>query len=99
MLYLPLLLIGVPMFVVEKMLHMEKGAEGLLVVAGLALTGLFGIGLAIHARRQQPRWVVEQRTGRELFVRPKHSLYFIGTEYWGALDLVLAGLLYRFALR
>ena len=97
MLYLPFLLMLVPMLIMDKMLGMGNRGTGPAVVIGLLITGLFGIGLAIHARLRKPVWRLEQRTGRELFTREKHSLYWIGTEYWGVLDLVLAAVLFKAA--
>jgi len=57
---------------------------------GIALAGLFCVGLGLHARFSPARWVLDPATGCERFVRPCHSAYWIRAEYWGLIFLALA---------
>ena len=61
----------------------------------IALAGLFCVGLGLYARFSPARAVRDPATGRERFVRPSHSAYWIRAEYWGLLYLVLATWLQR----
>jgi hypothetical protein len=56
----------------------------------IAVAGLFCVGLGLHARCSPARLVRNSATGCELFMRPKHSAYWIRAEYWGLLYLGLA---------
>ena len=55
-----------------------------------ALSGLFCVGLGMHARFSPARLVRDPATGIERFKRPSHSAYWIRAEYWGLLYLGLA---------
>lgn len=61
-----------------------------LLLAWPVTSGLACIGLGTHARLQRP-WVgTDPLTGKEVSVRPVHSLYWIRAEYWGLAYLALA---------
>jgi hypothetical protein len=56
-----------------------------IAVAG-ALTWLVGNAL----NRRQGKVMIEKDTGRELLLRPNHSLFFIRMHYWGPILIALA---------
>jgi hypothetical protein len=39
--------------------------------------------------RRQGKVVIEKETGKEVLVKPNHSLFFIRIEYWGPILLIL----------
>jgi len=61
---------------------------------GFAISGALNILLGLHARRSPPRPVLERQTGRERYMRPVCSAYWIRAEYWGVAFLVLAAWFY-----
>jgi hypothetical protein len=64
---------------------------GLVPLAiAFAISGIFCLGLGMHARLQHPRMARERETGRERRMLVVHSLYWIRAEYWGLLYLGLA---------
>ncbi len=56
-----------------------------LMVAG-ALSWLIGNAL----NRRQSKVMIEKDTGREVLLRPNHSLFFIRMHYWGPILIALA---------
>src|SRR5262245_24718472 len=63
-----------------------------LAVAGI-LTWLLGNKL----NRRQGKVMIEKETGREILLRPNHSLYFVRMHYWGPILIALgfASLFFR----
>ena len=61
-----------------------------LIALAIAAAGVFCIGLGLQARFSPARFVLERQTGRELFEKPVHSMYWIRAEYWGLLYLCIA---------
>src|SRR6266498_5431113 len=56
-----------------------------IAIAG-ALTWL--VGNALNQRRGKV--MIEKDTGREVLLRPNHSLFFIRMHYWGPILIALA---------
>jgi hypothetical protein len=56
-----------------------------LVVAG-ALSWI--VGNALNGRRS--KMLIEKETGREIVLRPNHTLFFVKMQYWGPILIVLA---------
>jgi hypothetical protein len=57
---------------------------------GLAIAGLANIVLGVRSRQSPPRPILERQTGRERYMRPVCSAYWIRAEYWGVIFLALA---------
>lgn len=59
-------------------------------VAALGITGLgcWFAGRYLHSRPAQ--LVIDETTGQEVELKPRHDLMFIKMEYWGVLYLVIA---------
>jgi hypothetical protein len=60
----------------------------------LLLTGLASGALGWWFRTRPARIVIDKATGREIALRPRHSLFFIPIFYWGPIFIVLG--LYMF---
>jgi hypothetical protein len=63
-----------------------------MAIAG-ALTWLLGKAL----NRRKGKVMIEKETGREVVLRPNHSLFFVKVHYWGPILIALgfASLFFR----
>lgn len=41
-----------------------------------------------------PRWSINKNTGKEVFWKPNHSLYWLPMQYWGIIEIILGVLFY-----
>ncbi len=51
--------------------------------------------LGIYLNRKEGKVLIEKATGKEVLIKPNHSLFFIRMEYWGPILLVL-GVIFLF---
>ena len=62
-------------------------------LAGFGITGACCWFLGRYLNSRPPRIVIDQATGQEIQLKPRHELMFIKMEYWGlifaAIGLVL----------
>lgn len=63
---------------------------GMLVAAALT----YGMHRLIEAK-QPPRVLVDQQTGQEVILKPKHDLFFVPVKYWSYVFVAL-GVLFFF---
>jgi hypothetical protein len=53
------------------------------------LTGLASGALGWYLRKRPARILVDKATGKEIALRPSHSLFFIPMFYWGPIFLAM----------
>ena len=58
-------------------------ANGWPKLVAFLISGLIVLLLGRHLNRKQGKVLIEKETGKEVTLKPKHSLFFINMEYWG----------------
>lgn len=61
-------------------------------LAALWLAGAATWTLGNYLNTRQARVMIDKATGKEVILRPDHSLFFVKMEYWGP-GLVLLGII------
>jgi hypothetical protein len=61
----------------------------------LLMTGLASGALGWWLRKRPARIVIDKATGKEIALRPRHSLFFIPMFYWGPIFIAMG--LYKLA--
>lgn len=82
---------------VESLFGDEKyyQAHGWPKLAALAVAGLVVLLIGKYLNGRGGKVLIEKDTGREVLVKPRHSLFFINVEYWGYI-LVALGVIFLF---
>jgi hypothetical protein len=86
---------GIPMISLSILLAVDHymfppGHRVWPISLGFAIAGVANIILGLVSRQSPPQPMLERQTGRERYMRPVCSAYWIRAEYWGAIFLALA---------
>jgi hypothetical protein len=66
------------------------------LLLGMVLGGVFLFVWGMFLNNRPPVRAIERMTGREILVKPSHSMYGLKVEYWGVVSLAGAILLVWF---
>jgi ATP/ADP translocase len=70
-------------------------AHGWPKLLAFFLAGMVIWPLGKYLNSKQGKIMIEKETGKEVLIKPKHSLFFIPMEYWGPILLAL-GIIFLF---
>lgn len=63
--------------------------SGIPLVASLAVAAAFSWFMGRKWNEQEGRLYIDKATGREVMMKPNHSLFWIKMQYWGIIFAVL----------
>jgi hypothetical protein len=58
-------------------------------LAGFIIAGCLVMPIARYLNKKEGKVLIEKETGKEVVIKPKHSLFFINVEYWSYILFVL----------
>lgn len=69
--------------------HGYYTAHGWPKLTAFILAGILTLLLGNYLNAKQGKVVIEKATGRELLLKPNHSLFFINIQYWGYIFFII----------